>query len=89
MMFYAAGIVLIMIFMPGGIAGLVSSLSVSQWLRKWWHADSTTTLPVTATNSTGTVLALVRFLLLWPTVPDQNRTSRCSSSRDWPSTSAV
>ncbi len=41
MMFYAAGIVAIMIFMPSGIAGLVQSMPVSLRLRAWWNADST------------------------------------------------
>ncbi len=40
MMFYAAGIVAIMIFMPSGIAGLVKNLPVSLRLRTWWNADS-------------------------------------------------
>lgn len=42
MMVYAAGIVLIMIFMPGGIASLVYNLSVSRRLREWWNSDSAT-----------------------------------------------
>jgi branched-chain amino acid transport system permease protein len=41
MMFYAAGIVAIMIFMPSGIAGLVKSMPVSLRLRAWWNAGST------------------------------------------------
>jgi ABC-type branched-subunit amino acid transport system ATPase component/ABC-type branched-subunit amino acid transport system permease subunit len=41
MMVYAAGIVLIMIFMPSGIAGLVKNLSVSARLREWWRDGST------------------------------------------------
>jgi branched-chain amino acid transport system permease protein len=40
MMVYAAGIVLIMIFMPGGIAGLVRTFPVSQRLWGWWHTGS-------------------------------------------------
>lgn len=40
MMFYAAGIVAIMIYMPSGIAGLVSNMPVSQRLREWWNAGS-------------------------------------------------
>lgn len=40
MMVYAAGIVLVMIFMPGGIAGLVRTLPVSRRLREWWHTGS-------------------------------------------------
>lgn len=40
MMVYAAGIVAVMIFMPGGIAGLVWTLPVSQRLREWWHTGS-------------------------------------------------
>ena len=41
MMVYAAGIVAVMIFMPGGIAGLVRTLAVSQRLRAWWSSGST------------------------------------------------
>lgn len=48
MMFYAAGIVLIMIFMPGGIAGLVKNMPVSLRLREWWNADSTAVRQVAA-----------------------------------------
>jgi branched-chain amino acid transport system permease protein len=40
MMVYAAGIVAVMIFMPGGIAGLVRARRVSQRLRAWWTAGS-------------------------------------------------
>jgi branched-chain amino acid transport system permease protein len=40
MMVYAAGIVLVMIFMPGGIAALVKGLAVTQRLKVWWHSDS-------------------------------------------------
>ena len=40
MMVYAAGIVLVMIFMPGGIASLVRTLPLSQRLREWWHTGS-------------------------------------------------
>lgn len=40
MMVYAAGIVAVMIFMPGGIAGLVRGWAVSQRLRTWWTSDS-------------------------------------------------
>ncbi len=52
MMFYAAGIVLIMIFMPSGIAGLVSNMRVSLRLREWWNADSTAAQQVAASAST-------------------------------------
>jgi branched-chain amino acid transport system permease protein len=51
MMFYAAGIVLIMIFMPSGIAGLVKSMPVSLRLRAWWNADSTAALQQVAANT--------------------------------------
>ena len=40
MMVYAAGIVAVMIFMPGGIAGLVRGWAVSQRLRTWWTSGS-------------------------------------------------
>jgi branched-chain amino acid transport system permease protein len=48
MMFYAAGIVLIMIFMPRGIAGLVSNMPIILRLRTWWNADSTVARQVAA-----------------------------------------
>jgi branched-chain amino acid transport system permease protein len=51
MMVYAAGIVLIMIFMPSGIAGLVSNMRVSLRLREWWNAGSTAELQVAAFDS--------------------------------------
>ncbi len=44
MMVYAAGIVAVMIFMPGGIAGLVRGLAVSQRLQKWWASESAAAL---------------------------------------------
>ncbi|MFI5338356.1 MAG: ATP-binding cassette domain-containing protein [Candidatus Methylomirabilales bacterium] len=40
MMVYAAGIVAVMIFLPGGIASLVRTLPVSMRLREWWHTGS-------------------------------------------------
>jgi branched-chain amino acid transport system permease protein len=49
MMVYAAGIVLIMIFMPSGIAGLVENLPVSVRLREWWRSASTAAQQVAAT----------------------------------------
>ena len=51
-MFYAAGIVVIMIFMPSGIAGLVKTMPVSLRLRAWWNADSTAARQVAAADST-------------------------------------
>ena len=48
MMFYAAGIVAIMIFMPSGIAGLVKSMPISLRLRAWWNAGSTAVRQVAA-----------------------------------------
>ncbi len=51
MMVYAAGIVLIMIFMPSGIAGLVRNMPVSLRLRTWWNADSTAARQVAAAAS--------------------------------------
>jgi len=51
MMFYAAGIVVIMIFMPSGIAGLVKSMPVGLRLRIWWNADSTAARQVAAAAS--------------------------------------
>ncbi len=52
MMFYAAGIVVIMIFMPSGIAGLVMSMPVGLRLRAWWNADSTAARQIAAAAST-------------------------------------
>jgi|WetSurMetagenome_2_1015567.scaffolds.fasta_scaffold06381_3 ABC-type branched-subunit amino acid transport system ATPase component/ABC-type branched-subunit amino acid transport system permease subunit len=51
MMVYAAGIVLIMIFMPRGIAGLVGNLPASLRFRTWWNADSTAARQVAAASS--------------------------------------
>jgi branched-chain amino acid transport system permease protein len=51
MMVYAAGIVLIMIFMPSGIAGLVKNLPVSARLREWWRSGSTAARQVAAAAS--------------------------------------
>ena len=48
MMVYAAGIVVIMIFMPGGIAGLVRTLALSQRLLGWWHSEAVEQLAATA-----------------------------------------
>jgi branched-chain amino acid transport system permease protein len=48
MMFYAAGIVAIMIFMPSGIAGLVKNMPVSLRLRSWWNSDSAAARQVAA-----------------------------------------
>ena len=52
MMVYAAGIVLIMIFMPSGIAGLVKNLPVSARLREWWREGSTAARQVVVVTST-------------------------------------
>ena len=49
MMVYAAGIVIIMIFMPGGIAGLVRTLPVSQRLSAWWNSEAVKQLEAAAT----------------------------------------
>ena len=46
MMVYAAGIVIVMIFMPGGIAGLVRGLNISQKLRNWWQVGSLASVQV-------------------------------------------
>jgi branched-chain amino acid transport system ATP-binding protein/branched-chain amino acid transport system permease protein len=43
MMVYAAGIVAVMVFMPGGIAGLVRSFPISQRLMGWWNSATTPT----------------------------------------------
>jgi branched-chain amino acid transport system permease protein len=55
MMVYAAGIVLIMIYMPSGIAGLVSHMRVSTRLRTWWNADSTAARRVAASSASGEI----------------------------------
>ncbi len=51
MMFYAAGIVAIMIFMPSGIAGMVKNTPVGVRLRLWFNADSTAARQVAASTS--------------------------------------
>ena len=51
MMFYAAGIVVIMIFMPSGIAGLVKNIPVSMKLRDWWLSGSTAARQIAADMS--------------------------------------
>ena len=58
MMVYAAGIVLIMIYMPSGIAGLVSHMRVSTRLRTWWNSDSTAARQVAASSSGGEVVSV-------------------------------
>ena len=45
MMVYAAGIVAVMVFMPGGIAGLVRSFPVSQRMIAWWNSDNALVTP--------------------------------------------
>ena len=51
MMFYAAGIVLIMIFMPGGIMGLLKNTRVSQRLQGWWNAGAPAASSAAGDNS--------------------------------------
>jgi branched-chain amino acid transport system permease protein len=51
MMFYAACIVLIMIFMPGGITDLIVNLSFIQKIRRWWLSASTVKGAKTGTAS--------------------------------------
>ena len=53
MMVYAAGIVAVMIFMPGGIAGLVKGLPIALRLRAWWNAGSAATQQVAVSVATG------------------------------------
>ena len=53
MMVYAAGIVLVMIFMPGGIASLVKALKVSHRLAEWWNAGSAVTQEIAGVASAG------------------------------------
>jgi ABC-type branched-subunit amino acid transport system ATPase component len=50
-MVYAAGIVIIMIFMPSGIAGLVKNLPVSLRLQEWWRNGSAADLQGATTTS--------------------------------------
>jgi branched-chain amino acid transport system permease protein len=52
MMVYAAGIVLIMIFMPSGIAGVVKNLPASTRLREWWRSGTEAGKQVAAAVST-------------------------------------
>lgn len=51
MMFYAAGIIAIMVFLPGGIASLVYNFSYSKRLRAWWASGSATGRQVAAGGS--------------------------------------
>ena len=53
MMVYAAGIVVVMIFMPGGIAGLVRAFPVSQRLLQWWRSGTEVGKQVAAAASAG------------------------------------
>jgi ABC-type branched-subunit amino acid transport system ATPase component/ABC-type branched-subunit amino acid transport system permease subunit len=53
MMVYAAGIVVVMIFMPGGIAGLVRAFAVSRRLQQWWRSGTEVGKQVTAAASAG------------------------------------
>jgi branched-chain amino acid transport system permease protein len=53
MMVYAAGIVAIMVFMPGGIAALVRSLPVSQRLIAWWNFGTILTEGTEQTKQAG------------------------------------
>lgn len=48
MMVYAAGIVAVMIFMPGGIAGLVRGWALSRRLQTWWASGSAAAREVAA-----------------------------------------
>ncbi len=57
MMVYAAGIVAVMIFMPGGIASLVRTLPISQRLRAWWASGSAAARQVAADMKNGAVAA--------------------------------
>ncbi len=51
MMVYAAGIVLIMIFMPGGIANLVGGMASARRLRNWWSTRISPESPALAAVS--------------------------------------
>ncbi len=63
MMVYSAGIVAVMIFMPGGIASLVRGLTLSQHLRDWWQSGSTATRQVAATTAKGDPAAFLKTLV--------------------------
>ncbi len=60
MMVYSAGIVAVMIFMPGGIASLVRGFALSQRLRDWWQSASTATRQVAATASVSDSAAFLK-----------------------------
>jgi branched-chain amino acid transport system permease protein len=62
MMVYSAGIVAVMIFMPGGIASLVRGLMLSQRLRAWWQSGSTATRQVASTAAVGEPAAFLKTL---------------------------
>jgi ABC-type branched-subunit amino acid transport system ATPase component/ABC-type branched-subunit amino acid transport system permease subunit len=57
MMVYAAGIVVVMIFMPGGIARLVGAFPISQRLREWWRSGSETAKQVATVGGSNLVVA--------------------------------
>ena len=88
MMVYAAGIVVVMIFMPGGIAGLVRACPVSQRLRAVVDARARG-----GTAGGGSSLCWKRSGSRIASCADlravRDRAGRCSRSRGWPSTSAV
>jgi ABC-type branched-subunit amino acid transport system ATPase component/ABC-type branched-subunit amino acid transport system permease subunit len=70
MMVYAACIVAVMVFMPGGIAGLVYQLPMSQRLRAWWAsgrkegpmAQPPNIIPVPSASEQGRPLLTVKGL---------------------------
>ena len=51
LMFYAAAIILVMIFMPGGIAGLVYQLPFAARVREWWSKDAPATKQIAAART--------------------------------------
>ena len=85
MMVYAAGIVAVMIFMPGGIAGLVRGFAVSQRLHTWWTSGS-----VAARDVAAELKDLIRKNGTSFRRTSAGREQRDDSlpSKDWPNTSA-
>ena len=62
MMVYAAGIVAIMIFMPGGIASLVRGFGFSQRIHDWWQRGSAAMLQIASAPAVDDPAAFLKTL---------------------------
>lgn len=65
MMVYAAGIVVVMIYMPGGIMALVHTLGVVQRVRVWWRGERAAAQAPASTSASGLLPPV-------PEAPDAN-----------------